>query len=86
MPWGGRGWRNWYYVTGVPGWGWPAWGMGAPYVPYGMPTVPYGYPYAPPMTPQDELEDLKGQAEYFEDVLDGIKKRIEELEEQQKEK
>jgi hypothetical protein len=29
---------------------------------------------------------LKGQAEYFEDALDGIKKRIEELESKAKEK
>ena len=35
MPWGwgGRGWRNWYYATGMPGWvrasyGLPAWGAG----------------------------------------------------------
>jgi uncharacterized protein DUF5320 len=32
------------------------------------------------MTQQQELDTLKGQAEYFEDALDGIRKRIEELE------
>jgi prefoldin subunit 5 len=32
------------------------------------------------MTQQQELDMLKGQAEYFEDALDGIRRRIEELE------
>ncbi len=32
------------------------------------------------MTREQETETLKGQAEYFEDALDGIRKRIEELE------
>jgi hypothetical protein len=31
------------------------------------------------MTKEQELNALKGQAEYFEDALDGIKKRIDEL-------
>ena len=33
-----------------------------------------------------ELNALKGQAEYFEDALGGIKKRITELEAESKEK
>jgi hypothetical protein len=41
-----------------------------------------GVPFAPAITPQQELDGLKGQAEYLEDSLDGIKKRIEELENQ----
>jgi hypothetical protein len=76
---GGRGWRNWYYATGLPGWaragyGWPAGGAVAGQYASG------GTPYAPDLTAQKELDALKGQAEYFEDALDGIKKRIEELE------
>jgi hypothetical protein len=78
---GGWGRRNWYYATGLPGWaragyGLPAWGGAvSPYV-YG------GAPFAPTITPQQELDGLKSQAEYFEDSLEGIKKRIEELESQ----
>ena len=77
---GGRGRRNWFYATGLPGWaraghGWPARGGLA----YGGP------PLAPTVTPQQELEGLKGQAEYLEDALDGIKKRIEELQQAGKE-
>jgi len=76
---GGWGWRNRFYATGLTGWqrvgmGWPA---------YGAPPA-YGVPYAAPLTPaatrQQELDALKGQAEYFEDALDGIRKRIDELE------
>jgi len=78
---GGFGRRNWFYATGMPGWaragaGLPAWG-GAAYAPaYG------GVPYAPGVAPEQELNALKGQAEYLEDALDGIKKRIEEIETQ----
>ena len=80
---GGWGRRNWYYATGLTGWqrsayGWPAYGGPAP---YGGP-VPFG-----PATSKDqELNALKGQAEYFEDALGGIKKRITELEAESKEK
>jgi hypothetical protein len=45
-----------------------------------------GAPFAPTITPQQELDGLKGQAEYLEDSLDGIKKRIEELESQKSSK
>ncbi len=73
----------------------PAFGAaGAGYAPYATPfaavgspalgvpgagSAPYATPFAPAMTHQQELDMLKGQAEYFEDALDGIKKRIEEL-------
>lgn len=87
---GGWGRRNWYYATGLPGWaragyGMPAWGGGVSPYAYGGGVNPYAYggtPYAPAITPQQELDGLKGQAEYLEDSLDGIKKRIEELESQ----
>jgi len=68
---GGRG-----PFAGVrPGWG-GYWGA-----PYGTPPTPYGQPYgyAGPSAEQ-EADMLKGQAEYFEDALDGIRKRIAELE------
>jgi len=87
---GGFGRRNWYHATGMPGWaragaGLPAWG-GAAYTPAygGVPYAPaYGsVPYAPGVAPEQELNALKGQAEYLEDALDGIKKRIDEIEAQ----
>jgi len=88
---GGRGRRNWFYATGAPGWsrasmGLPAWGMGAN--PYGAGYVPpnAAYPFAPQVTPQQELDGLKGEAEYLEDALDGIRKRISELGDKQTEK
>jgi hypothetical protein len=82
---GGWGRRNWYYATGLPGWartgyGLPAWGG------YVNPYAYGGEPIAPAVTPQQELDGLKGQAEYLKDSLDGIKKRIEELESQKSSK
>jgi len=77
----GRGRRNWYYATGLAGWQRAGVGMPA----YGAPPVqaaPYGVPYAPAMTPEQELDALKGQTEYFEDALAGIRKRIEQLQSQ----
>ena len=70
---GGRGRRHWYYATGLPGWaragwGWPAWGM-APWA-----------PTAPGTVPETELEALKAQAEYLENSLGEIRKRVQELE------
>ena len=77
---GGRGRRNWFYATGLPGWqraaiGYPAYGA-APYA------APYGAAFAPAMSKEQELEALKGQAEYFEGALGDIKKRLEELQKQ----
>ena len=91
---GGWGRRNWYYATGLTGWqragyGWPAWGSGVSPYAYGGAVNPYAYggaPFAPAIAPQQELDGLKGQAEYLEDTLDGIKKRIEELESQKSSK
>jgi len=75
---GGRGWAAGY---GGAAYGAPAYGYGVPYsapsVPYGAPT---GVPYGAAPSSQQELDALKGQSEYFEDALEGIKKRIEELE------
>ena len=80
---GGRGWRNRFYATGLTGWQRAAMGgppVGGP-VPY---PVPYAAPFAPTMTMEQELDALKGQAEYFEDALEGIRKRMEELQEKSK--
>jgi len=67
------------------GYGMPAWGGGVSPYAYGGAAGPYAYggaPFAPAIAPQQELDGLKGQSEYLEDALDGIKKRIEELESQ----
>jgi len=75
---GGRGHRNMYYATGLPGW---ARFGGAPYA------APYGtQPSLPQVTPEQELGYLKDQADYFQNALGDINKRIEELEKDAKNK
>ncbi len=74
---GGQGRRNRFYATGMTGWqraamGAPAWGG------YGAGVAPF----APAANPQQQLDALKGQAEYFEDALDDIRKRIAELDQE----
>ena len=84
---GGWGRRNLYYATGLTGWqragyGYPiaaGYPVAAPYA------APYAdVPYAP--TKEQQTDMLKGQAEYLEDQLAGIQKRIAELEAEKKEK
>jgi hypothetical protein len=66
---GGRGWRNRFFATGVPGWQWfaryPIYG-GSPF-------------YAQSGAPQDELDALKGQAQYLENCLKKLHARMEAL-------
>ncbi len=70
---GGRGWRNMYYATGLPGWvrggGMVPWNYGA-----AEPTIP------PVGAVPDEATALKAQAEYLSNVLDDVRKRLSELE------
>jgi len=75
---GGRGRRRWLYAPAFTGWlpvapNWqgvaPAWPAGA-----------YASPFVPAMTHQQEIDALKGQAQYVEDVLNGLRRRMEELE------
>ena len=92
-PVGGRGYGGWGRGRGG-GWGqgfgrgfgwaragydYPAWG-GAAASPY----VPYPAPVTPTVAPEQELAGLKQQAEYFENALGEIKKRIEQLEAESK--
>lgn len=75
----GRGRRNWFRATGMPGWqragyGYPAFGGVAAYAP------PYVPPVAAGPTKEQELDALKGQAEYFERALEQLKQRMDELE------
>ncbi|MGA1845063.1 MAG: DUF5320 domain-containing protein [bacterium] len=74
---GGRGFRHQYYATGLPGWARAGYGRLA----WGGPAVypPPGAAYSGPDKEQ-ELQMLKDQADYFTEALDGIKKRIDELE------
>jgi len=66
---GGRGWRHWYYATGLPGWARAGF----------MPAMPYG-PRWQPMSKEQETQLLKNQAEALKQELDAIVKRLEELE------
>jgi hypothetical protein len=70
-----------YYATGLPGWARAGWGA-APPVPYAAAATPfpYGAPYAPQVTREQQLDLLKGQAEYLEDALEGIRKQMQEVE------
>ncbi len=70
---GGRGRRNWFYATGLTGW--QRANMNMPQ--YG-PTA-YSTPFTPAITKEQELNEMKNQAEYFEDALADIRKRIDEL-------
>ena len=67
----GRGHRNWYYATGLPGWARGNWGMSPerPYITNPMPTASF-----------DELTMLKQQVDYYEDALKDLKGQIAELE------
>jgi Family of unknown function (DUF5320) len=71
---GGRGWRHWFYATGLPGWaragwGWPAWGGASPY--------PYEAHFA---GEEAELQALKTQAGSLERTLEALRRRIQNLE------
>lgn len=74
---GGRGWRNRFYATGLTGWQ----RAGAPYAgaPFYAPTP------APAPTREQQLEALKGHAGQMAEALEGIRKRIDELEAQTRE-
>ena len=70
---GGRGHRNMYYATGLTGW-----------ARFGG--APYAASYPAQMTSAQESDYLNDQAKYFQDALENINKRIEELESESKKK
>ena len=81
---GGRGYRNWYYATGLSGqarynMGYPAWGGVGEY-PY------YGTPPEADLEPEQEKEILKSHSEALQKQLDEIKARMNELSKEQKAK
>jgi len=61
---GGRGWRNWFYATGLPGW---------------MRLGGYAGQYSQP-DPDLEKQALRNQADVLQNELDSIRKRLEEIE------
>lgn len=68
----GRGWRNWFWATGLPGWARE--GSGYPSF------VGEGFPYRAKFTAREEIDVLKDQADFFKRQLDEIQKRISMLE------
>lgn len=76
----GRGWRNWYRMTGLPGWmrasmGFPAWGR------CWYPCAPFWWDYTRPwITPQEEIDVLKQEEEILKEELKAIQERINTLE------
>jgi hypothetical protein len=77
---GGRGWRNMYWATGLPGW--MRYQPGA----YGSPYAPsVAAPYAPRPTAEMELNALEDQVKYMEEGIRAARERIEELEKERAE-
>lgn len=71
----GRGWRNWYRATGLPGWqraqmGYPAWGGWGYYPPV--------YPSAQP-TVKEEREMIQGEMNALKEQMKALEDRLEEL-------
>ena len=67
---GGRGWRHWFYATGLTGWqraaaNGPAWGQLEP---------------SPAQTATREVEQLRQQAGFLQQTLDAIRQRLSQLE------
>jgi hypothetical protein len=66
---GGRGWRNWFYATGLPGWMRSGWH-----------SAHYAYPTSSAKpNPKMEKRALESQAEALQEELDFIRKRLEEI-------
>ena len=61
---GGRGWRHWFWATGLPGW---------------MRFGAYASPYLKP-DPEMEKQALKNEAAALESEINAIKKRLSEIE------
>ena len=82
-PVGGRGMGMGWGRGAGRGWGWrnQYYATGLP----GFAQAGYGGPVSA-ASPEQELADLKQQAEYFRNALDGISKRIEEVEKAKQEK
>jgi len=80
-PWGiGAAFRGYGVPPGM-GYGYPYYGRAAPYPYYGTPTTaPMATPFTPQMTPEQELDFLKNQAQTMKGQLEQIETRMRELE------
>lgn len=79
---GGRGWRNWYYATGMTGWQRAAIGWPSAYT--AVPSYPVASPFTVPpaqITPKQEADALKSQVEFLEESIKAARERIAGLEE-----
>lgn len=72
---GGRGWRNWYYATGLPGWARGGFGRW-PFV--------WPAPYGPEMSAKEEIDALQEEAGFLRKEIEEIEKRIASLEKEEK--
>ncbi len=72
LPWGGGRGHVWGGGRGHGGW----------YNPF----TPPEYPYAPQVSKDQEIQDLKTQAEYFKGTLDEINQRLNELKKAEEDK
>jgi len=73
----GRGWRHWYYATGMPGWARAYYGMPA----YAGWPAPVSWGAVPPeMTTEQETSMLKHEAEMLQSQLEDVQNRLEVLE------
>ncbi len=75
----GRGYRNWYHCTGMPGWsryeaGYPAWGGDTPFPMYDDPYM------VEEIAPDQEKDMLLGQADMLKQHISEIEARLKELE------
>lgn len=61
--WGGRGYRNWFYATGQPGWARAGYPAGA-------------YPVPAPMSEEEEAQALSDQEKWLEDQLKDVRSRM----------
>lgn len=60
---GGRGWRNWFHATGIPGW-----------MRFGGNAAP-----SQKLDPENERQVLKNQAEMLQTEMNNVKKRLDEM-------
>ncbi len=68
---GGRGWRHWYYATGLPGWA-----RGRGWVP---PYLPWRGPYTH-VGRDEEINLLKEEAKSLQEELNAVNQRLKDLE------
>lgn len=71
---GGRGWRNMFYATGLPGW--LRFGSGA--------IQPWFTGWGAAETPDDERRILSAQLDFLQNALENVRKRLAELDKESK--